>query len=89
MEKTEIEQIELDLLVEAIHRRYGYDFRGYARASLKRRVEHFLAKTGLVSISALIPLVLSDEAEFESMHYTISITATEMFRDPWFFQALR
>jgi chemotaxis protein methyltransferase CheR len=89
MEKTEIEQIGLDLLVEAIHRRYGYDFRGYARASLKRRVEHFMAKTGVPSIAALIPVVLEDEAEFEALLFTISITTTEMFRDPWFFQALR
>ena len=31
MESNDLERIELDLLVEAIHKRYGYDFRQYAR----------------------------------------------------------
>ena len=40
----DVEQVEIDLLLEAILRVYGYDFRHYARASLKRRLEGFLKK---------------------------------------------
>jgi len=43
MNKLDIENIEIDLFLEAIFRRYGYDFRDYARASVNRRVRHLLA----------------------------------------------
>ncbi|HCK92562.1 MAG TPA: chemotaxis protein CheR, partial [Gammaproteobacteria bacterium] len=35
---TKIEDIELRLLLEAIFHKYGYDFRNYSMASLKRRL---------------------------------------------------
>ena len=34
----ELETLEIELLLEAVHRRYGFDFREYAQASLKRRL---------------------------------------------------
>ena len=33
-----VEDIEIHLLLEALYRRYHYDFRHYARASIKRRL---------------------------------------------------
>ncbi|MBA2332157.1 MAG: protein-glutamate O-methyltransferase CheR, partial [Actinobacteria bacterium] len=33
-----LEQIEVELLLEGIYRRYGFDFREYAPASLRRRL---------------------------------------------------
>ncbi|MBN1991841.1 MAG: protein-glutamate O-methyltransferase CheR [Anaerolineae bacterium] len=89
MEKVKIEQIELELLLEAIYRRYGYDFRQYSPASVKRRVQHHLCKSKLETISALTAKVLYDEALFQSLFFDMSITVTEMFRDPWFYLALR
>lgn len=89
MEKVEIEQIELDLLLEAIYRRYGYDFRQYSQASIKRRVQHHLAKTKSGTISELLSRIMYDEVLFQSLFFDISITVTEMFRDPWFFLTLR
>lgn len=38
IQNSEIENIEFELLLEAIFKRYGHDFRHYAKASLKRRV---------------------------------------------------
>ena len=32
------EELELDLLLEALWRHYHYDFRGYSRGSLHRRL---------------------------------------------------
>ena len=89
MEPTNSEGLELDLLVEAIYKRYGYDFRQYAPASFKRRVKNHLAKNNLVHISDLISEILHDEVQFQSLLFDISVTVTEMFRDPWFFSALR
>ena len=88
MESNDIEQLELDLLVEAIYKRYGYDFRQYARASLKRRVKNHIAKNNQQNISDLFPVIFHDEKRFQDLLFDISITVTEMFRDPWFFRSL-
>ena len=85
----DIEQIEIDLLLEAIYQRYGYDYRQYNQASVKRRIKHYLAKTQYQSIAAIIPDLLHDPAVFNQLFFDLSVTVTEMFRDPWFFQALR
>ena len=34
----DLERIEVQLLLEAIYQHYGFDFRGYALGSLKRRL---------------------------------------------------
>ncbi|MBF0238494.1 MAG: protein-glutamate O-methyltransferase CheR [SAR324 cluster bacterium] len=88
MEK-EIREIELDLLLEAIFRRYGYDFRKYARSSLHRRIAHRLAIMKLSHIAELVHPVLEDESCFKTVLRDLSIDVTEMFRDPDFFQVLR
>jgi chemotaxis protein methyltransferase CheR len=89
MNPDEVEKIELELFLEAIYQRYGYDFRHYARASVSRRARHVLAKLGYKKLSELIPLLLHDEALAFQIIYDFSITVTEMFRDPDFYQALR
>ncbi|MBT3292325.1 MAG: protein-glutamate O-methyltransferase CheR, partial [Victivallales bacterium] len=58
MTEADTENLEIDLLLEAIFQRYGHDFRRYARASVRRRVKHFLAVTNVPRISDLIPRVL-------------------------------
>jgi len=87
--QVESESIELRLLTDAIHLKYGYDFRGYAKASLKRRVMRCLERNELENISALQHRVLNDASFFESLLLDLSVAVTEMFRDPAFFQALR
>ena len=89
MPDAELESLELELLIEAIFRRYGYDFRGYSRASLTRRVRKRLATTGLASISALQHQILYDPPSFDALLLDLSINVTEMFRDPFVFRALR
>ncbi|HDP99690.1 MAG TPA: protein-glutamate O-methyltransferase CheR [bacterium] len=89
MVDTETENIEIDLLLEAIYRKYGYDFRLYSRVSLKRRVIHRLSISRLDSISQLQRLVLYDVKFFESLLMDLSINVTEMFRDPFFYRELR
>jgi chemotaxis protein methyltransferase CheR len=89
MQPEEIEEIEVSLILEAVHRRYGYDFRNYARASLKRRIRNFFNEADYPSISAMIPALLHDEAFGAKLIYGLSVTVTEMFRDPAFFKILR
>jgi chemotaxis protein methyltransferase CheR len=89
MENVEIGELEIELLLEAIFRRYGYDFRSYARASIERRTRQFLSLSGCASVSEMIPRVLHDEQFFSRMARYFSIGVTEMFRDPFCYRAVR
>ena len=89
MKKSQIEDIEIKLLLEAILRRYGYDFRNYSGASLKRRIHHHLQLSKCKSISEMIPRLLHDSSFFELLLFDFSITVTEMFRDPSFYLSVR
>jgi len=87
--QSTIEEIEIDLLLEAVYRRYGYDFRSYAKASIERRIRQFLSKAECASISGMIPKVLSDSEFFSSLVRHFSIGVTEMFRDPFVYRTVR
>jgi chemotaxis protein methyltransferase CheR len=83
------ERIEVDLLLEAVYRRYSYDFRGYARASLRRRLWRRAHDERVHTLSGLQERVLHDPMVMERLLRDLSINVTEMFRDPAFFRALR
>ncbi len=89
MQAEEIEKIEIDLFLEALYQRYSYDFRHYAKASVRRRVRHILARSGRKRVSELIDLLLHDENFAQTAIYDFSITVTEMFRDPDFYRSVR
>ncbi len=89
MGKAEIEKIEIDLFLNAVYQGYGYDFRHYAQASVRRRVRHLLAKTEYTHISDMIPRLLYDQSFAQAAIQDFSITVTEMFRDPDFYRAVR
>lgn len=83
------EAIELSLLLEALWRRYGYDFRDYAPASLKRRIRRVMALQGRPTLSALQDAVLHDERAMAGFLDALTVEVTAMFRDPSFYQAFR
>jgi chemotaxis protein methyltransferase CheR len=83
------EELELELLLEGIFRRYGYDFRGYAGASLRRRLWKRMTLEGLSTLTSLLDRVLHDPDALERLLKDLSINVTEMFRDPSFFATLR
>jgi len=85
----DVEAIEVRLLVEGLFARYGYDFRNYAAASLRRRVRARVADEGLSSVSALQALVLHDEAAFGRLLAGFTVQVTSLFRDPGFYLAVR
>ncbi len=84
-----LEEIELDLLLNAIKQRYGYDFHEYASPSLTRRLRHFISGTPYENFSAMIPDILRNPDLFNNLLQGISITVTEMFRDPQVYRELR
>jgi chemotaxis protein methyltransferase CheR len=84
-----LDTIEVVLLLEGIYHQYGYDFRHYAYASMKRRVFHRLQMEGLPTLSALQELVLHDPLAFQRLLNDLVIPVTEMFRDPDMFRLFR
>lgn len=77
-----LNNLEFELLLSAIKRRYGVDLAGYARGSLMRRVEHFIGKFGLCHSSELLPRILQDRDFFCRFINDISVSVTEFYRDP-------
>ncbi len=89
MDKLKNESIELRLLLKAIFLKYGYDFRNYAKASIKRRVEGFLSRAGIKNISLLQHEILYNRELFNKLLSHLSVNVTQMFRDPDFYRALK
>jgi chemotaxis protein methyltransferase CheR len=87
--QLETEQLELQLLLEGVYRQYGFDFREYAPASLKRRVWRRVHAEGVQTIAGLLERVLHDPDVMERLLLDLSINVTSMFRDPTFYAALR
>ena len=85
----EVEGIEVELLLEAVNRRYGFDFRHYAPASLRRRLWRRMRAERVETISGLQEKVLHDSGCMERLLLDLSINVTAMFRDPTFYAAFR
>ncbi|MGR3180062.1 MAG: CheR family methyltransferase [Candidatus Anammoxibacter sp.] len=88
-QQLENENIEVDLLVEAIYKKCGYDFRDYSKASVKRRIQHRLSLSGLKTISDIQHKVLYDDSFLQTLLMDLSINVTEMFRDPSCYLSIR
>jgi chemotaxis protein methyltransferase CheR len=87
--RGDLEDIELSLLLEGIFRQYGFDFREYAPASLRRRVWRRVYAESLSTISALQDKLLHDPACMERLLLDLSINVTAMYRDPSFYVSFR
>lgn len=87
--RVDLDDLELTLLLEAVYQQYGYDFRQYARASIRRRIWRRVLEEGLGTVSGLQERVLHDAACMERLLVDLSISVTSMFRDPTFYVALR
>lgn len=83
------QDLEIKLFLEAIYLKYGYDFRDYSKAHIKRRVINRLYLSGLNSISEMQNRVIYDQSFFNTVLHDFSINVTEMFRDPSFYRAIR
>jgi chemotaxis protein methyltransferase CheR len=85
----DLEQIEIELLLEGIYRQYGFDFRAYAYASVRRRLWKRIEAEGVGTVSALQEKVLHEPEMMEKLLLDLSINVTAMFRDPDFYVAFR
>lgn len=86
---SETEDIEIRLLLEAIFHRYHYDFRGYAQASIRRRLKQAKEFFSCPTYSNLQDRVLHESAVFTRLVSFLTIQVSELFRDPPYFKAIR
>src|SRR3954469_16533034 len=86
---TELERLEMELLLLAIFRHHGFDFRSYAQASLHRRVRKHMEAMRIPTISRLTELILHDPGALQRLLHDLSVNVTAMFRDPTFFSEFR
>jgi chemotaxis protein methyltransferase CheR len=80
--EPDVEDLEVSLLLDAIASKYGHDLRGYHPASMKRRVQTALSKSGAVSLGDLQHRLLHDPTLFASVLDDLTVQVSEMFRDP-------
>ena len=88
-EQLENQDIEIRLLVDAIYQKYGYDFRNYSQAHVKRRILNRFNLSGMKFITDMIHESIYNHKFVDQVLMDLSITVTEMFRDPTFYKALR
>ena len=88
-DEAKLHDLEIELLVQALKVRHGYDFGDYAQASLKRRVIGLVDHLGLNSITQLTDRVLHEQVPIAEVVARLSVSVSEMFRDPEVFAKLR
>lgn len=89
MNNLDTSESEISSLLEAVYEKYGYDFRQYSKAHIRRRIMNRMGISGLADISKMQSKVMCDEVFASELLQDLSITVTEMFRDPGFYSSLR
>lgn len=89
MDLGAIQDFEIRVLLDVLYQRYGYDFRDYADASMKRRILRCLDVYKLRYISEIVPRLLHEEFFLEKLVHELAVGVTTMFRDPSIYPVLR
>lgn len=76
------EDLEIELLLEALFQRFGVDFRGYARPPLRRRVQDLMQAQALPTISALQERVLHQSGAVSSLLRALAVAPEGLFAQP-------
>lgn len=76
-------------LLDEIHRRYGFDFRDYARPSLRRRVANAVRAEDVDGVAGLRRLVARSPEAMERLLRALTVNVTSMFRDPEMYLGFR
>ncbi len=89
MSLEEPDKLEVELVLQAIQSRYGYDFRNYSADSIARRLQLAAVKVGALHLGDLLHRLLRDVDVFTSVLDSLTVRFTELFRDPSFYLAFR
>src|SRR2546423_8352952 len=84
-----LEEIEIELLLEGLYRRYGVDLRDYARASLRRHLRECMQQEQVSTVSGFQEKALHDAECLERLLLQLASNSAAMFHDPKFYLAFR
>ena len=73
---------EFEALLEFLKEARGFDFTGYKRSSLRRRVERRMQHLGVVAFTDYLDVLQVDQDEFTHLFNTVLINVTSFLRDP-------
>ena len=77
----EHENGDLDALLQYLHERRNFDFRGYKRASLTRRIRKRMQTVGIDDYQRYTEVLEANPGEFAELFNTILINVTGLARD--------
>ena len=83
------DDIERALFLEALFRKYHYDFRGYSLASMKRRLNLARQQFECATYSHLQDRLLHEPGMLPRLLSFLTVQVSELFRDPSYFLAIR
>lgn len=83
------EELEIELLLEAVYQRFGFDFRGYARPRLRERLVALIGARGLATISSLQERVLHEAGAAQDVVRTLAVPQATLFDLPEDTRSLR
>lgn len=83
------EAVELQLFLEALFRRYHYDFRSYSASSLARRADLARERLDCATLSDLQRRLLHEPAVLAEVIDAMTVQVSDLFRDPTYYKALR
>jgi chemotaxis protein methyltransferase CheR len=84
-----LEDLEIDLLLEGVYQHYGHDFRGFERASLRKKLHGLMRTLGVKTISALQESVLHEAQAWQALLNCLSVKPVALFDEPEHMLALR
>jgi two-component system, chemotaxis family, CheB/CheR fusion protein len=79
---TPPEDGELETLLDYVHERRNFDFRGYKRASLTRRIFKRMQAIDVEDYQRYMEVLEANPGEFAELFNTILINVTALLRDP-------
>jgi chemotaxis protein methyltransferase CheR len=83
------EDLEVELLLEALYQRFGADFRGYARPVLRRKLGELMRAQGLATLSGLQEKLLHESATLSTVLRALAVAPAGLFEPPAYAQQLR
>jgi len=84
-----VEELEIELLLEALSQRHGFDFRDYDRQVVRRKLLGVMAGRELKTVSALQERVLHEPGAASSVLRALSVASGALFDDPAFARQAR
>lgn len=88
-ELATLDDAEVASALDTIYSAYGYKFHGYQQVFIRRRLRALMSSTGIADLATLQQRIQTDPQMFAKLMDAMSISVTEMFRDPKMFLALR